>query len=89
MLLWSLSRSCLISLFLSRCAYAEVVATENETQLVIQNDRLYTRVDKASGAMDAVVLDGQNLLGTRSGSTGVFYLDCYWLVTLWIAYQVT
>ncbi|KAI2637180.1 polysaccharide lyase family 4 protein [Hypomontagnella submonticulosa] len=77
MLLWSLSRSCLISLFLSRCAYAEVVATENETQLVIQNDRLYTRVDKASGAMDAVVLDGQNLLGTRSGSTGVFYLDCY------------
>lgn len=72
------SRSCLIFLSLSRSAYAEVVATENETQLVIQNDRLYTRVDKASGAMDAVVLDGQNLLGTRSGSTGIFNLDCYW-----------
>lgn len=72
------SRSCLILLSLSRSAYAEVVATENETQLVIQNDRLYTRVDKASGAMDAVVLDGQNLLGTRSGSTGIFNLDCYW-----------
>ncbi|KAI1481632.1 polysaccharide lyase family 4 protein [Daldinia eschscholtzii] len=77
MLFRIVSRSCLILLSLSRCAYAEVVATENETQLVIQNDRLYTRVDKASGAMDAVVLDGQNLLGTRSGSTGIFNLDCY------------
>lgn len=78
MLFQILSRSCLILLSLSRSVYAEVVATENGTQLVIQNDRLYTRVDKASGAMDAVVLDGQNLLGTRSGSTGIFNLDCYW-----------
>ncbi|KAI0171786.1 polysaccharide lyase family 4 protein [Hypoxylon sp. FL1284] len=72
-----LSRSCLILWSLSRHVFAEVVATENGTQLVIQNDRLYTRVDKASGAMDAVVLDGQNLLGTRSGSSGIFNLDCY------------
>ncbi|KAI8958996.1 polysaccharide lyase family 4 protein [Daldinia sp. FL1419] len=77
MLFRIVSRPCLILLSLSRSAYAEVVATENETQLVIQNDRLYTRVDKATGAMDAVVLDGQNLLGTRSGSTGIFNLDCY------------
>ncbi|KAI1776968.1 polysaccharide lyase family 4 protein [Hypoxylon cercidicola] len=76
MLFGILSRSCLL-LSLSGRVYAEVVATENGTQLVIQNDRLYTRVDKASGAMDAMVLDGQNLLGTRSGSTGIFNLDCY------------
>lgn len=77
MLFGALSRPCLILLSLSRFAYAEVVATENATALVIQNDRLFARVDKASGAMDAVVLDGQNLLGTRSGSTGIFNLDCY------------
>lgn len=72
------SSSCLILLSLSRNACAKVVATENGTALVIQNDRLFTRVDKASGAMDAIYLDGQNLLGTRSGSTGIFNLDCYW-----------
>ncbi|KAI1210963.1 polysaccharide lyase family 4 protein [Annulohypoxylon truncatum] len=71
------SSSCLILLSLSRCVCAKVVATENATALVIQNDRLFTRVDKASGAMDAIFLDGQNLLGTRSGSTGIFNLDCY------------
>ncbi|KAI2624141.1 polysaccharide lyase family 4 protein [Hypoxylon sp. NC1633] len=27
--------------------------------------------------MDAIELDGENLLGTRSGSTGIFNLDCY------------
>ncbi|KAI1405285.1 polysaccharide lyase family 4 protein [Hypoxylon fuscum] len=77
MLFGALSRSCLIIVSLSRCVHAEVVATEDDTQLIIQNDRLHTRVDKASGAMDTVELDGQNLLGTKSGSTGIFYLDCY------------
>ncbi|KAI2473029.1 polysaccharide lyase family 4 protein [Annulohypoxylon bovei var. microspora] len=77
MLFGLLSRSCLILLSLSSSAYAKVVATENGTTLVIQNDRLFTRVNKASGAMDAIFLDGQNLLGTPSGSTGLFYLDCY------------
>ncbi|KAI1762927.1 polysaccharide lyase family 4 protein [Hypoxylon sp. FL1150] len=81
MLFGILSRSCLILLSVSRCVYAEVVATENSTALVIQNNRLYTRVDKASGAMDAIVLDGQNLLGTPSGSTGIFNLDCYCIPT--------
>lgn len=57
---------------------AKLVATENATHLVISNDRLDTSVEKASGAMVTLDLDGQNLLGTRSGSTGVFYLDCYW-----------
>lgn len=57
---------------------SKLVATENATHLVINNDRLNTSVEKASGAMVTLELDGQNLLGTRSGSTGVFYLDCYW-----------
>ncbi len=78
MLLRAISCSFLSLLSLSRRVNAEVVATEDGAHLVIQNDRLYARVDKASGSMDAVELDGQNLLGTPSGSTGKFYLDCYW-----------
>ncbi|KAJ9136460.1 Rhamnogalacturonate lyase [Pleurostoma richardsiae] len=53
-------------------------ATETSTQLIIANDRLYTAVEKKSGAVVSLTLDGQNLLGTRSGSTGIGpYLDCY------------
>ncbi|KAI0014450.1 polysaccharide lyase family 4 protein [Xylariaceae sp. FL0662B] len=77
MLFTSLSHLSLILLSFSPRVFATVIAREDESQLVIENDRLYTRVDKASGAIDALVLDGQNLLGTRSGSTGVLYLDCY------------
>lgn len=57
---------------------ADLVATENATHLAINNDHLNTSVEKASGAMVTLELDGQNLLGARSGSTGAFYLDCYW-----------
>ncbi|KAI5868451.1 polysaccharide lyase family 4 protein [Durotheca rogersii] len=73
----SISRSCLIFLSLSRSVYAKVIATQNDTHLVIRNDRLHTRVNKASGTMDSVELDGQDLLGTPSGPAGQFYLDCY------------
>ncbi|KAI1083402.1 polysaccharide lyase family 4 protein [Whalleya microplaca] len=77
MLLRSFSSLSWIILSFSPRVFAKVIATEDASQLVIENDRLYTRVDKASGAMDALSLDGQNLLGTPSGSTGVLYLDCY------------
>jgi rhamnogalacturonan endolyase len=57
---------------------ALINATESPTQLVIANDRLYAAVEKRSGAIVSLTLDGQNLLGTRSGSTGIGpYLDCY------------
>lgn len=59
-------------------AAAKLVANETLTTLVIANDRLYAAVEKASGAIVGLSLDGQNLLGTRSGSTGIGpYLDCY------------
>ncbi|KAI1822819.1 polysaccharide lyase family 4 protein [Xylaria intraflava] len=56
---------------------AALNATEDDTQLIIKNDRLYARVSKASGMIETLELDGENLLGTPSGSTGVLYLDCY------------
>jgi hypothetical protein len=63
-----------------RWASAAVNATEDDTQLIIENDRLYARASKASGKIDKLELDGENLLGTPSSSTGVLYLDCYWFV---------
>jgi rhamnogalacturonan endolyase len=53
-------------------------ATENSTLLSISNERLYAAVDKKTGVVSTLTLDGQNLLGTRSGSVGIGpYLDCY------------
>ncbi|KAK3939862.1 rhamnogalacturonan lyase [Diplogelasinospora grovesii] len=61
-----------------RCVSALLNATETSTSLVIANDRLYAAVEKASGVVVTLTLDGQNLLGTRSGMTGIGpYLDCY------------
>jgi rhamnogalacturonan endolyase len=48
-------------------------ATESTTQLILQNDRLLVTVDKSSGQMSKVVLDGQDLTGTGKGP----YLDCH------------
>jgi len=57
---------------------AALNATETDTQLVISNDRLYAAVQKKGGAIVKLTLDGTNLLGSPSGSTGIGpYLDCY------------
>ncbi|PKS08728.1 hypothetical protein jhhlp_004781 [Lomentospora prolificans] len=66
-----------LSSFLQLAA-GELVANENSTTLVIANDRLYAAVAKSSGGIVSLSLDGQNLLGTKSGSVGQGpYLDCY------------
>lgn len=77
LLLGSVTTSLFLAGLLSG-GHAKLVATQNATHLVINNDRLHASVEKASGAMVTLDLDGQNLLGTRSGAKGVFYLDCYW-----------
>ncbi|KAI1342383.1 rhamnogalacturonate lyase [Xylariaceae sp. FL0016] len=58
-------------------ATAALTATEDAAQLIVRNDRLYARVNKAMGKMDGLELDGLNLLGATSESAGVLYLDCY------------
>ncbi len=66
-----------VSLFLSR-ATAVLNATETSTQYVLANDRLFAAVTKSTGAISTLTLDGQDLLGPKSGSTGIGpYLDCY------------
>jgi rhamnogalacturonan endolyase len=67
----------LLSSFLCQ-VLAVLNATEDAKQLVLANDRLYAAVSKATGAVYSLTLDGQNLLGTVSGSSGIGpYLDCY------------
>ncbi|KAG9250921.1 family 4 polysaccharide lyase [Emericellopsis atlantica] len=57
---------------------AKLEAEETDTHLVLSNDRFHTEVDKSRGSVSSLVLDGQDLLGPRSGSTGQGpYLDCY------------
>jgi rhamnogalacturonan endolyase len=48
-------------------------ATESTTQLALQNERLRVTVDKKSGQMSKVILDGQDLTGSGKGP----YLDCH------------
>lgn len=59
-------------------ALALLNATETPTELIISNSRLYASVNKSYGAIWKLTLDGQDLLGPKSGSTGIGpYLDCY------------
>lgn len=69
------------ALLLSSKTWAFLHATQNSQSLTISNDRLVASVSKSKGYINVLTLDGQNLLGKESGSTGIGpYLDCYWLV---------
>ncbi|CAG8983680.1 hypothetical protein HYALB_00004112 [Hymenoscyphus albidus] len=65
-------------------------ATESAKQLILENDRLHAAVNKSTGTIYRLSLDGQDLLGTLnyvtpvpggatgSGNSGIGpYLDCY------------
>jgi rhamnogalacturonan endolyase len=69
---------------------ARLSANETSAYLQLENDRLFVSVNKTIGGIDTLVLDGQDLLGSRSyipytpgGSSGNGqygigpYLDCY------------
>jgi rhamnogalacturonan endolyase len=69
---------------------ARLIANETTTYLQLSNDRLFISVNKTIGGVDTLVLDGQDLLGSRAyipyspgGSSGNGqygigpYLDCY------------
>ncbi|KAJ5100105.1 Glycoside hydrolase-type carbohydrate-binding [Penicillium argentinense] len=62
--------------------FAVVAATlhvaQNETSVTLSNNRLTAILDKGAGQVVDLSLDGQDLLGPKSGSTGIGpYLDCY------------
>ncbi|EMD96168.1 polysaccharide lyase family 4 protein [Bipolaris maydis ATCC 48331] len=73
-------RAVTVTVTLSFCAntWAFLKASQNNQSLTIANDRLIASVSKSKGYINVLTLDGQNLLGTESGNTGVGpYLDCY------------
>jgi rhamnogalacturonan endolyase len=70
--------------------FAALTATEDASKLDLSNERLYASVNKSTGAIGELTLDGQDLLdsassetptlegttGNRHSSIGL-YLDCY------------
>lgn len=81
-----------LSLFASCVSLASSTLVANETAqyALIANDRLVSSVNKSTGAIDYLTLDGQDLLGSKdyipntpggssgNGQSGIGpYLDCY------------
>ena len=57
---------------------AALHVAENQTYITLGNDRLTAVLKKSAGQIVDLSLDGQDLLGPQSGSTGIGpYLDCY------------
>lgn len=68
----------LLALQASALASNASIGTQTSTALILANDRLVAQVGKSKGVVTSLYLDGQNLLGVISGSTGIGpYLDCY------------
>ncbi|KAJ5509906.1 Glycoside hydrolase-type carbohydrate-binding [Penicillium expansum] len=73
--------------FLTAFTAGAAVATalqvaENQTYITLANDRLTAVLQKSVGQIVDLTLDGQDLLGAQSGSTGIGpYLDCYCIPT--------
>lgn len=80
----------LLVLQVSALASNASIGTQDSTQLTLTNDRLVASVNKKTGAIYYLKLDGQDLLGdliyvtptpggaTGSGNSGIGpYLDCY------------
>lgn len=87
---FSLLRRAWALLPLAAVAYGSLIANQSDAYLLIANDRLTAAVNKSTGAVYYLSLDGQDLLGTQTasvvtpgGSTGNGvsgvgpYLDCY------------
>lgn len=80
----SIKMRLLTSLLLSATAtHAALTAKENDSRLTMSNNRLTASVNKSTGAIDILTLDGQDLLGIPSSSNPAIgpYLDCYCTTT--------
>ncbi|KAJ5433967.1 Glycoside hydrolase-type carbohydrate-binding [Penicillium cf. griseofulvum] len=72
-------RVSLLTAFTGLAAAATALhVAENQTHITLANDRLTAILRKSVGQIVDLALDGQDLLGAQSGSTGIGpYLDCY------------
>lgn len=70
--------SFLTALTAGAAAATALHVAENQTYITLANDRLAAVLQKSVGQIVDLTLDGQDLLGAQSGSTGIGpYLDCY------------
>ncbi|KAF7350543.1 Galactose mutarotase-like protein [Mycena venus] len=54
-----------------------IVTSENATTISIHNDRLSFTVDKTNGILGHIHLDGQDLQGPQSNTSGRGYYECH------------
>ncbi|KAJ6486773.1 galactose mutarotase-like protein [Mycena sanguinolenta] len=54
-----------------------IVTSENATSIAIQNDRLSFTIDKTNGILGHIHLDGQDLQGPQSNTSGRGYYECH------------
>ncbi|KAJ6571845.1 galactose mutarotase-like protein [Mycena capillaripes] len=62
--------------FLAR-AGGRIITSENATSIAIHNDRLSFTVDKTNGILGHIHLDGQDLQGPQSNTSGRGYYECH------------
>jgi rhamnogalacturonan endolyase len=87
---WGVARLLLVLALGCSPVFAALFANESSVSLFLGNDRLASTVNKSTGAVDCLTLDGQDLLGSRNyipnipggssgnGQSGIGpYLDCY------------
>ncbi|KAF7326358.1 Galactose mutarotase-like protein [Mycena venus] len=55
----------------------KIVTSENATTISIHNDRLSFTVDKTNGILGHIHLDGQDLQGPQSNTSGRGYYECH------------
>ncbi|KAJ7136112.1 galactose mutarotase-like protein [Mycena epipterygia] len=55
----------------------KIVASENATIISIHNDRLSFTIDKTNGILGHLHLDGQDLQGPQSNTSGRGYYECH------------
>ncbi|KAJ5131569.1 uncharacterized protein N7515_007608 [Penicillium bovifimosum] len=64
--------------FTAAAGAAALHIADNQTHITLANDRLAVVLQKSVGQIVDLTLDGKDLLGPQSGSTGIGpYLDCY------------
>src|ERR1700753_113147 len=86
---WIMDLPAFLVLF-SHLSNAILHLNESAQQIALSNERIYFSVNKSTGSVDVLTLDGTNLLGPRlvetptpggptgNGNSGIGpYLDCY------------